>query len=91
MKYYVYELHIRENPYHSAFASYVIYNRTKDKLAAIITKNTQREARDRCRQILDISTQYEDDMSVWRDWPIIIGKDELTEEKIIEKIKEREI
>ena len=91
MKYYIYELYLKASPYQSMFASYVIYNRTLDKLVSVITKETKREARDRCRKILEISTQYEDDMAVWRDWPIIINEDELSEEKIVQFIKEREV
>ena len=91
MKYYVYELHLKDNPYQAEYVGYVIYNRTADQLASVVVEKTKREARNRCRKILEISTQYEDDMAIWRDWPIVISREDLDEDKVVQCIKEREV
>ena len=90
MKYFVYELHLRESPFQANFYGYLIFNRDNDSIVSIIKRETMREARARCNQILNIASQYDDTMIVWRNWPIIITRQD-TEEDIIQKIKEREI
>jgi len=90
MKYFVYELHVRTQPFHAEFYGYLIYNKTQNQVGSIIVKETQREARKRCNEILDIASQYDNSIVVWRNWPIVISRED-DEETILNTIKEREI
>lgn len=91
MKYYIYELYLKDTPYHAAFGGFVIYNRSEDRVVTIVFNDNRIEARKKCRQIIDFSTQYKDDAAIWRNWPITIDRSKISEEKIIEEIKVREI
>ena len=90
MKYFVYELHLRTAPFHAEFCGYLIYNKTQECLSTIVKRPTMREARARCEVILHPALLNDDDIVVWRNWPIIVNNN-YTEEDILKIIKEREI
>lgn len=90
-KYYIYELVRKDIPCNYEFCGYIIYDKTNNQLLSFVQAPTRREAHDRCAQIVNISSQYDNDMVIWRNWPIIMEGDEYSDEKIIEKIKEREV
>lgn len=91
MKYYVYELYRSTEPYTRKFCGYLIYNKSKDQIHLVMDDNSLRSARNRCKEILNISSQYDEDMVIWRNWPIVVADEELNEGSILKKIKEREI
>ena len=91
MKYFAYEVFFRDHSYHRQFLGYLIYNKTDDVIESFIKGRTQRQAHERCKLIMELLAQSNEDIIVWRNWPLVLGEEDIIEDIILQKIKEKEI
>lgn len=89
---FVYEVYKRTGPAVNEFYCYVIYSSKTHHIIHYFKEKDQRTARKACDNFISAMT-YSDEapIIVWRDWPILLWSDELTEQAMIEKIRKREV
>jgi hypothetical protein len=90
VKYFIYEMRMRTAPFHDEYYGYLIYDKTKDQVATIVYRPSMREARARCKEVVQLFSLGEESTVVWRNWPLVVNTN-YTEEDILQLIKEREI
>ena len=89
---FIYEVRKRTGPVTHEFHSYAIYSSKTHQVIHYFKGETQRAARRLCDEYLS-GIIYADELPiiVWRNWPLLMWPDELTEQKIVEKIRGREV
>lgn len=89
---FVYEVCKRTGPAVNEFYCYAIYSSKTHHIICCFKEKDQRAARKTCDNFIGTLT-YSDEVSivVWRDWPILLWSDELTEQAMVEKIRKREV
>ena len=90
-KYFIYEVLKKTGPVTHEFYCYAIYDTKTRHVISYSKADTQRAARMKCEEIISIISLYNERPVVWRDWPIALWPDELIEEKLIERIRKREV
>ena len=90
-KYLIYEVQKKTGPVSQEFYCYAIYSTQTHHIVNYCKGNTQRAARKKCEEIIGIITLQESAPVVWRNWPINLWPEELTEQNLIDRIKKREV
>lgn len=89
---FIYEVRQRTGPVTHDFHSYIIYSSQNHQIIQQFKDDSMRRARRKCDTYIDEKLSDEDlSILVWRNWPLLMWSDELTEQKIIEKIRKREV
>ena len=89
---YIYEV-FKKGLEKDEFYCYTIYDSSIHLPISYPKGETQRAARKKCEQIIDISTLTDEvpPIVIWRNWPIVLKAEEMTTQNLIKVIENREI
>lgn len=75
------------------FYCYAIYDSSIHQIISYPKGDTQRAARKKCEQVLDISTLTDDlaPIVIWRNWPITLKAEDMTVQNLLQVINNREV
>lgn len=89
---YVYEVHMRTGPASHEFYCYAIYSSKTHHVIQMFKHKSQRAARKLCEKFVgNLIFQDEVPIVIYRNWPILLWPDELSEQELIKKICKKEV